>query len=84
MWARRPTPHRAGWASFWRLMGAPFAELQEWGRWESPKSLRVYLDVVSTVTFQREALPHQPLVTWMEEDFMRRFPFWRGAFPFLP
>ena len=57
------TPHsaRAGWATELRLAGTTFQELQEMGRWECPKTLRMYLDVAGILSLQI-AEPHiQPV-----------------------
>ena len=66
---------RAGWATFCRQQGVPFAEIMEHGRWVDPASLRIYLDI------QGAALLPAPdrisvMANWTLEDLESRFPWW--------
>ena len=72
---------RSGWATRKRLEGKPFEELREDGRWESDKSLRIYLDVVTATNFEPLVSHMRPMAQWLEDDFYDRFTLWRGAPP---
>jgi len=67
---------RAGWATAMRLRGMAFAELQEKGRWSHPRSLRIYLDVVSTIALTAEESHVTRWATYLDEDLEKRFPWW--------
>jgi hypothetical protein len=72
------SPHspRAGWASEARLAGVPFTEVQEAGRWQSPHSLRIYLDVITTSELLRMPSKVDMISRWLQEDFPARYPWW--------
>jgi len=72
---------RAGWATRMRLRGLPFEELRERGRWESARSLRIYLDVVGANDLAPSVTHLQGMGRWIEEDFANRFHWWRGVPP---
>ena len=63
-WGLRPkwTAHtpRAGWATTLWLLGMPFSELRDAGRWQSDASLRCYLDIISAT----ETLAEEELRVW--------------------
>ena len=72
------TPHspRAGWASFLRMRNVDFTELQERGRWASPASLRIYLDIINVLQLQHSELRIQHWGEYLTADFAARFPWW--------
>ena len=72
---------RAGWATRKRLEGTSFEELREAGRWESDKSLRIYLDVVTATCFEPLICHMFLMAKWLEADSFQRFTLWRGAPP---
>ena len=74
------TPHamRAGWATHCRILGSPFGEIQERGRWESPKTLRGYLDVASVLALQSAEPSVEHIGNWLLEDLENRFPWWNA------
>jgi len=67
---------RAGWATTQRLRGRPFLELMEDGRWESPSSLRRYLDAVTAISVDQATTHISPTAVWLRGDFFNRYCWW--------
>ena len=63
----RYTPHgpRSGWATALRVSGVPFGEIQELGRWENAKSVRIYLDISAVLSGQVSEPGIVPLASWV-------------------
>ena len=74
------TVHRpqAGWTTRMRLQGVSFTELREAGRWESDKSLRVYLDIIASANIEPLCMHLRPMSDWLESNFHERFTLWKG------
>jgi len=64
---------RAGWATTQRLRGRPCFELMEDGRWESPSSLRRYLDAVTAIAGDQTTTLISPTAVWLRGDFYHRY-----------
>ena len=62
---------RAGWATAQFILGTPFLEVMEMGRWSSPSSLRIYLDVVasSSIAVATDVAPWAAYMSWLDYHF---------------
>jgi hypothetical protein len=69
---------RAGRASDLTLLGRPFLEIRELGRWTSDSSLRHYLDLMAVMGGEaaRALQPRLPQVRELEAQFVQRFRWW--------
>ena len=74
------TPHspRAGYVSDAAILGRPFIETREHGRWVSDRSLRLYMDVMAVMagTIMTRLRRHHHLVMDIEANFERLFKWW--------
>lgn len=77
------TPHspRAGRASDMVMLGPPFLQIREAGRWCSDSSLRRYLDVIAVMGGEaaRALSTYLPLVLRLEEEFDKYFNWGQGS-----
>jgi len=68
---------RAGWATAQYISGTLFSELMDMGRWSSPTSLRIYLDVVASdsVFSAPDVAVCVPLMNWLDSSFVAHWGF---------